>query len=361
MVKGLYLSCLLLVLVWGQSCPRYTCDHPSPNLDTPTCGYYNQVENQWYVKKCDPEFECVQLSSSDLTSNYTCQAVSPAIPSLSYPGEPCSANSDCYLYLDFSLGCSNSTCLGKTQGAICSRGYECAPGLTCIADQCILQKTQGESCISDLECVNTCGCDLAEAGDVGTCAPYFSLKPGETVQSCPGFQLNSLSPTPNVNYLCLSGSCVSNPNMCVSALQIQGDLPVNCTLSSSPCFAHNSPLNLEVSGHCGSCGYSGSQFCALFPGDAPFAKLIELTQTWLKSPYINQCNTGRRLNCMEVMDKSLFEQWNYYYLLTLYYPLVANAQKCVLEVMFPGYFQALTENKAPFFALNLALIALFSQ
>lgn len=352
------LGLLGLIVCRGQVCPQYTCEEMK-GMAVETCGYYNTVENEWYIQECKDGYVCVQLTPSVSTSNYTCQSLSPPLPSPPYPGEPCVSNSDCFLWQDLSLGCVNHVCQGKTQGAMCSRVYECEPGLTCIASQCVLQKEAGRTCTSDLDCVNTSGCDFAFSGQPGNCIPYLSIRPGESLRSCPGFQLNSISPVPNVNYLCESGSCVSGPNMCVEALESKQTLPVNCTEDASVCMAGNPPTGLQVQGTCEGCGYSqqGSTFCSLFPGDSYFSKLLSATSSWLSSSAVLTCNSARRLSCMStVWTQSSYQQWMYYYLATEHYAALVDAPKCVIETLFPEYSEAKKEAGAV--VIGVALISI---
>jgi len=348
---------LLVVLCRGQVCPQYTCE--VQGMAAGTCGYYNALEKEWSIQECEDGLVCVQLTPSVATSNYTCQSFPPPLPSPAYPGEPCTSNSDCFLWQDFSLGCASNACQGKPQGELCSRVYECQPGFTCIADQCIPQKAAGQTCTSDLDCVNTSGCDFAFSGQPGICIPYLSIRPGEPLRSCPGFQLNSLSPVSNVNYLCESGSCVSGPDMCIEALESKQSLPVNCTSDASVCTAGNPPTGLQILGTCEGCGYSeqGSTFCRLFPGDSYFSKLLSATASWLASPALQSCNSARRLSCMStVWKQSAYQQWMYYYLATEYYGMLADAPKCVIATLFPEYSEAKKEAGAVVIGVTLISI-----
>lgn len=348
----------VIVLCKGQICPSYSCDKMK-GIAPGTCGYYNEVENEWYMQQCSDGYVCAQLTPAVSTSNYTCQPYSPPLPSLPYPGEPCTYNADCFLFQDFGLGCAEDVCQGKQPGALCSRAYECQPGFTCIAAQCTAQKEAGQACSSDLDCVNTSGCDFEYSGQQGNCVPYLSLQPGESLRSCPGFQLNSIVPVPNVSYLCESGSCVSGPDMCVEALESKQSLPVNCTADASVCAAGNAPTGMQIMGTCEGCGYSeqGSIFCSLFPGDSYFSKLLSLTSSWLSSSALKSCNSARRLTCMSTMwSQSSYEQWQYYYFATEYYGALVDAQKCVIEVLFPEYSEAKKEACAV--AVEVALISI---
>ena len=90
-----------------------------------------------------------------------------------FPGDSCSLNAQC-----FSGNCTKGACLGKPENKTCAAHAECLNGLACIDSKCKKQKSVGEKCKNDYECINTAGCDSK-----GFCRSYFSLENGDEVPS----------------------------------------------------------------------------------------------------------------------------------------------------------------------------------
>lgn len=359
---------VVLIVALAAACDLYTCDDPDIVVDAGTCAYFYPPEFTWYLSACDPGYVC---NPTDVASNFTCQRESPAVPGPAYPGETCNYDSDCNYYTNLGFGCVKETCTGQHQGGLCTDTGECEPGFSCISKSCTQLAAAKGGCTQDEDCIPSCGCNIVPYAVIGTCVPYFSLAANSTVAACPGplppiTMLPSDTSLPtgtNVNYLCESGSCVTSEDTkissCVNPLVSASPLPMNCTGNAGACLAGNAP---GVAGKCAGCGYNpeGTSYCPLFTGDGVFQEFITQTISWFSSKYPQTCNTIRRLDCMATeWSTSSYQKWLYYALATWYYPILAEAQKCVIEVWMPEFYPLYEKyDKGVSKALAAALILL---
>jgi len=353
-----------VVFLWALAagCDLYTCDDPDIVVEAGTCAYLYPDESTWYLSACDAGYEC---GPTNVPSNFTCQRQSPVVIEPAYPGEPCNYDSDCQYSVKYKYGCVKGVCTGQLQGGLCVDSSECEPGLYCYSASCTQLSAAKQSCTQDTDCVQTCGCDILPNALKGTCIPYFSLQANSTISACPGpvppyTTILSLPTGNNVNYLCESGSCITSEDTqvstCVNPLTSATAIPVNCTNNDGVCLAGNA---LGVAGKCAGCGMNptGSSFCPLFSGDGVFPDFVAQTASWFSSKYPQTCNTHRRLDCMAtVWSLSSYQKWLYYSLATWYYPKLATADDCTVQVLLPDFYPLYKQFNG---GVNAALAAFF--
>ena len=358
---------LLLGVVTVQSCSKYTCETPDLAVEAGTCAAYVPALDTYYMKPCLTGYECEADATPSL--NRTCVRSAPALPAPAYPGEPCNYDSDCFYFTTYGVGygCVKDLCQGQKVGGGCKAPAECAPGLTCFTGACTALAKAKEKCMSDTDCVASCGCDIpTNSQSPGTCVPYFSVPANTTISACPG-QLTTTLLLPsmaNLNYLCESGSCITSTgtttSMCVNPIISSSKLPMNCTISDTTgCTAGNAP---GINGKC-ACGMesTGTAYCPLFPGDSYFSQYISQAKSWLTGDDPETCNTIRRMDCMPTVSSSAYIKLMYYSLSTLYYTSLVFADKCTAEVMFPQYYAVKEEYDAAGVVTLGVLLAILSS
>jgi hypothetical protein len=163
------------VITDNKTCPRYTCQKGSDNIcamDVATTAYNNVTLSQVcnttsYCGVAEPKW--ATLAYVNNSTNYTCTSF-PAPKTVRFPGEDCTVNDDCLKTPndDTTGNCTNKVCTGKNETQDCTQNAVCLKGLFCDTDKCKKQKTQGESCATSYDCINSLLCHN------GTCsiAPY---------------------------------------------------------------------------------------------------------------------------------------------------------------------------------------------
>ncbi|CAG9333020.1 unnamed protein product [Blepharisma stoltei] len=288
---------LALGLAKSLSCNSYQCKTPSQNLQQNQCIYWDQATNGYFLQLCtEIEKPYCQLPDELTPSNETCSQIQPSAP-LIYPGEKCTTSSDC---AHSKQGCLQGVCRGTLENQSCTSSWDCDIGLYCSpTNVCTkLISDGGKGCRSEFDCENWLGCDIDENSHSteGTCRPYYSILPHETVKSCS---------SEGINTLCSSNMCgipeLGENIVCTKPLSSSKKVPMPCDSDASCTSTTDDLFKTTFYSNC-SCGYNpeGEAFCNLFPNDEPFEKFIKIMTKWYHSESVKQCHTMRRnaWNCI---------------------------------------------------------------
>lgn len=273
--------------------------------------------------------------------NKTTYQVTCNIPNLSYgivyPGEsPCASNAACTSNI-----CEFGTCSGLPLKSSCTSSNQCQPGLQCIpniyyptntiCDE-LLRPNKG-ICKTDLDCVNSAGCDYNITSNFGECRAYFSVPIGKVVLGCEN----------NVSMICETGFCGPMANdtnlfICKSPAKSSSKLPIPCT-SGEQCIDTTGTLYTKC-----TCGMNndGTKYCQPFPGDSVTISLIQALSKWTKSLSALSCINERRwsLTCMKSTKTKLYDELKYTMLHYMNFSSVQNNEDCVKEVFTYQYWDA---------------------
>lgn len=278
---------IFIPIVASQSCQKYGC-HTGGYSISPTCAYVSPT-NDVVLQICDSISEPYCDASSTGIRNYTCKSSSLVIPRVSYPGEPCSQDSDC-----ITDKCALGFCAGSQPGATCVSNSDCGVGLYCNSGFfCAAQLPAGSACTSDYECLNSYGCNNTLFED-GTCVEYFSIPYGYVTGMCIDLLTEGLS------NLCQTGSCYSlspgsnSLGVCEPSYSNLYEYPKECE-EDIECVGYNT-VNSTI-GIC-SCGMNlnGNSYCDAFLGDPPGNASQSILQLHTKTPGISNCHTQRRFD-----------------------------------------------------------------
>lgn len=313
------LTFFVILFTAFAKCPMYLCKGSKQHFTENTCVAY--LEGNYYVGDC----KSGNCSPAFGSSNSTCSLETDLRVLTSYPGTKCNSSLEC-----FSQFCDQGVCKGLEKGQQCASNYDCGPGLFCNSTNKCSEQYES-SCSDDYSCKNNAGCNLNK------CAKYFSLQQGELLSKCPGS---------NRNLLCISGTCatLNGQAICIEPLTNLVDYPYSCLLGS-PCSSTSDPrTGLTQQSEC-ICGLSksGTPFCELFGGDKPSVQFFNSLKKWTDSKEIYKCNTMERLeqSCISSWwGKNDYIEFLYYYLLSQYYPYIADAELCVLSLYIPEYYSA---------------------
>ncbi|CAG9314502.1 unnamed protein product [Blepharisma stoltei] len=306
----------------ASTCGKYQCAPSTATVPSGYCGTVTNV-NVFNLKACPTS----GTSTFCNTTTLQCTAAPASSALASYPGEPCTSQSDCKYGT-----CTSKKCVGVAKNGKCTTHAQCAPGLRCApGGTCTAQLAIGTTgCRDYQDCVNWAGCNATYTSTNGTCTSYATLSNGAVVTDC----VNGWS------HLCKSGFCSNtqswygNIGICQSAPTSVKTLPVSCTQDTDCVGTDGTNFYL---GQC-TCGYNsaGTSYCSSFIGDAPGVLLI---QTWLKTLKLTtSCNTGRRASsaCMSLIGKTtLMKQVNFGF---AHYPLTINNDACIKSIYTPAYW-----------------------
>ncbi|CAG9323147.1 unnamed protein product [Blepharisma stoltei] len=323
------------------SCKSYSCKTSNVTIPTGSCGLVSGTNV--YLTPCSSTSTTPYCNTTNL--NLTCRAT-PAVAALqNYPGEPCSAQTDC----KFGI-CTSSKCTGQSKGDTCTLHEQCNPGLMCSAGGvCATQIGIGVSgCRSYLDCVNYASCNATYSSSNGTCTQYSTVANGLVVTDCQ----NGLSE------MCASGYCTKTGNfygqlgVCSTAPTSSKTLPTNCTQNTDCLGTDGTNMYLSTC----QCGYNsaGQSYCNPFIGDAPGQSLINKWVTALKAS-ASVCNTVRRDadSCLSLIGKlddinAADFYWNYY-------PKVQGNDLCVQSIYTSLYWAASNANLITFTVMIVSL------
>lgn len=307
------------------SCPSLVCG----TLPDGLCSQGNATLVE--VQACPPLHLCTQGLCT-----------LPETPS-GLPGDFCVADQDCD-----SGKCAEHRCVGRGFQEKCKHTAQCDQGFYCNNNICWKQMSvNSRGCKSDHDCENGSGCGIG-AGKGAICLPHFSAKRYEWVADC-------------VNYfsrLCESGSCFApggtGRGVCIDPIQSD---PIYLY---APCKSHldcdSIAGEFTFYGQCQCGGNSeGRKYCAPFPGDPPGKHLVSLLQAWYNSTEIQQCHTLRRESetCISHWARAA-ELMSAYYAYE-YSAVIEQAERCVVEALFPDYVIKVTAGEALVAAICIVL------
>jgi hypothetical protein len=156
-----------------KSCPNYTCSKPS-NVTACVAVEVGATQNKVYLNDvCAKDQMCIvprspwdTFADASVNVGYSCD--NPVyLQSKRFPGEPCSANGDCYKskFDDITGQCVANTCAGYSLTQVCTEHAECKVGLFCgrinatdPTGHCTEQKAEGADCGTSYECPNRLLC-----------------------------------------------------------------------------------------------------------------------------------------------------------------------------------------------------------
>ena len=304
-------------------CSIYKC--AKPDASSNVC--IGEDSNIYYLSPCidilnsycPPEFDLI---------NVTC-TTPPSKSYTAYPGEKCSQNTDCLYGF-----CNQGFCYGQDFGGDCSSHGECNPGYRCDPGlmKCIfLIDSTSNGCITDYDCAVDMGCDE------GYCIKYYSVASKNWINNC----------TNSISNICESGQCLYG--LCIDPLTSYQKTPIQCG-SEYDCMSLNLIDNgIKVYSNC-TCGFGnkGYSYCYLFPGDKEYQIMLKLRKQLIKSNIAENCNTIRRWTKECILSQgspSFAIEFEYATYNALYYPMLHDAEDCVLQVAFSDYYQDLEKLK----------------
>lgn len=316
----LFLSSALAI-----TCPSYICSPSKLTLYKEQCIYASK--STYYLSPCSNSLIPYCTPSS---LNSTC-IKTPAInlKSSAWPGESCTKDSTCAYGM-----CYQSRCNAQNFAKSCNIDDECNPGLFCnlttYTCQFLIQPSMS-GCTKDTDCVNSAGCNF------GTCIPYFSIKSGQSVESCEN----------NQNMLCSNVTCgkVNENFVCGSGVKSFGGI---CQSDSNCVSSVDSTLGYSLYSQCRcSLGEVAKGYCTKLPGDSEYLDYIGSLKAWLNNDESKMCSSVRRFTdeCLtifgegeEILKEKLFiELW----------PQIENNTECTMEIFNTKYWN-LVENQVSY-------------
>ena len=316
MVSAL-LFAIVLIGVYGQTCPTYECEDYFAYSDA--CMTYDSSTNTYYtlsclcdghyprsVAECDcqPDGPQGNQCAFELKDNGVKTKFPPKLYT-SGPGLTCTSDDQC-----FGSDCVAGKCKGSALGEDCVTNYNCNPGLYCDYTQgnydsgakCANLKGENSSCRTRFECKAEMGCID------GLCETYFKKS------------LNSVC-TDNAD--CASGNCFLF--QCEPAF-VSKTVGNEC-LDDTYCTSAEQSIGgilFDMPGKC-SCGRNaeGQSYCMPFLGDNVGQDLFNMEKNILQNPnkVIALCNTYDRYSryCLreflsdEAYALYIVYLWKYHY------------------------------------------------
>lgn len=329
-------------------CPKFTCDKKYKKNDSNIClvkkQLYSPNNSEYVLYGCsDPNSSCLFDYSSlffpnNNISSITCNKQESEIDdedSISYPGEPCNSNNDCY----FQLNCLNNICYGKGFDEQCHFNIDCNAGLYCNdkENKCKYLKREESPCKDEFECMNNMGCYNNK------CVLYFSLPVNTQVTPL----LVKQNQNRNIEDLCEYGYIDYSANECSKISYFKTDDKIfneekmknanyikdvnlfKCNLGDTCQYFRNN--NSEKFNYC-ICGYNkeGQGYCP-YSHDDEYNWKRYFTQVRVNRN--NKCHTLNRFKCKYV-PKKFRDLEKSYKLKTELLPLTYGAEKCVIEEFF---------------------------
>ncbi|CAG9335540.1 unnamed protein product [Blepharisma stoltei] len=320
----MWLLCFIFTLTSASSqCSTYKCNTGYTKGECITESTGEDASIAYDQTLCYPEYVCTPSGSS---TNCTLRQ-----PSVNYPGEFCSTNSQCT-----SGSCDQATfvCKGLSVGQQCVNPYDCGPGMYCdsVKKVCTNQVKSGSACSqnNDYQCANGLICINL------VCTSLFSVATGNQVDN------DFVNDDTGFSTACTSGYAVYDEDnqfyTCTKAPHSENALPMKCT-PGSKCVS--SDLHSK---NC-TCGINqnGDSYCPLFEGDSYVQSMIT---SWKAIAQLNSgCNSYRRWGYQCFATQSIANQIQWYTWAanyTLYYnelyPLIQENQECTRQIETSSYW-----------------------
>ncbi|CAG9328836.1 unnamed protein product [Blepharisma stoltei] len=336
--KLLISLCLLATigLATDIACYPVECKLSTQTFTSETCAYWDKVSDTYYLQDCNSTSYCAFPEFED-PANSTC-STTPVTALNKYPGEKCTADSDCDTTYAAG-GCASGVCVGVSSNGNCTQNGECNPGLFCSSEgKCVSQLKVGSQCENDYQCINWAGCNITSTATYGTCVSYYSVSDNTRIAYCSdAMQTN----------LCASTLCdtVNGEAVCLSSLKSsKGNLlPIICQ-NSDECESTVDPgTGSSYTVDC-TCGLNkhGYSFCGQWPGDPDYANLIQMWKKWTLSASIDKCNTVRRFKKVCVADwwdSNDVTLLNYFNLKVNNWPYLQMNDECVQDIFMSLYYE----------------------
>jgi hypothetical protein len=316
----------LLPFSLSLQCPSYSCKLSSQQFSMQQCIFSNS-SSLWLNPCSNPLLSYCPPSSK----NSTCLPPPVSNPAAaSFPGEPCSQDSDCVAGMCYQSRCNSQTFMGQ-----CTSNADCNPGFYCNQAQsvCLFQLEINQTgCSSDFDCVNGAGCNF------NVCVPYLTLLAGSPISQCTG----------NVNWLCGNLTCASfNGSFACGGIVTRN---TETCQKDSDCKSDLDPvLNVNYYSNC-LCSYAKSPqtLCSLLPGDNMYQQYMSQMKMWVGNQLIRLCNTERRFSSQCISNYAGNRNQlllNRYYVQL--YPMIDNNEDCTQEIFNQQYW-SLKNNKTSF-------------
>lgn len=350
----------LLVGSMALTCPSYVC---APMATANDCVEYVATNTTYLVQACAAGSYCPPVIAPATTAS-VCSVIPPVTVPLSYPGESCTANTNCYSNI-----CTSGFCVGAAAGASCSGtivGYtqnvNCAAGLYCnivpAQPVCAALIAAGGACSATMPCTYGYGCYNS------VCTMYASIAKGVAVTNayCTG----------NASPYCASGQCyyftANATSMCTDVFVGATSFPISCTDNTACISKTNAIAGGSLAGTCTcSTGSTGKAFCPGFLGDGYGPKTVSIMNSWMMSSSIAMCNIDRTMMtvCMEShWSKSSIAEYMYYNYMYMHQAVMQDIESCVTTVYYAGYaevkayYDKYYDSSALLFSAVLAAFAL---
>ena len=241
-----------------------------------------------------------------------------------YPGEECSADSQCFYPVDSNDSvfhiCKDSKCTGKANGESCKTNEECVVGLYCdtTESKCKAQKDVNVECANTYECKNKLLCYENKCQDV-----MYSFASGTSVANI----------TTNKELYCKYGTAVSG--ICVEITDDNADEFRECNYGDV-CLYTYSPSQYGPRAEKCECGYNadGKAYCPKFHNYKP--NEWEKYYNALKQSYDNNCHTLSRGSCY-IKNEKLEKEISHYKNTLEHAHLYHNAVPCAETVLSSKY------------------------
>jgi len=248
---------------------------------------------------------------------------------MQYPGGSCVSEKDCV-----SGQCSNSICVGVSDGGKCDTMENCYFNRACYAlssnatNTCNKLRNPGDACSQDYECSFNFGCFQ------GLCRSYYSLFDDADVSS---------SAKNNFYSFCrsgfdLNGVCVSMRNLDESGKAT--DDFVKCSVNKECKYILGNGTLISKTNVCDKCGKSrdGFVYCPVYGGKL-FSRYVDFVNKTLSDPsYPANCNTIERKGFCNYYKKnsdkfkSLIETLSTYQVRNQFSQEFANADDCIVQI-----------------------------
>lgn len=308
-------------------CPRFIC---SDSFQAPNgcLKIESEKPNNVILRACKTPTDVCEISS--LSEENTCVGTDKLTVAHLYPGEVCSADSEC-----FSKSCKGSQldpttkiCMGSL-GA-CSDSIDCHAGYYCFNRTCVSVSTKDQTCsldFSNCSAITTCS-------NTGKCILLGSLPLGA----------NSYNHAACETYYFRNNICAKAPKLVTAKLKKEADAYL-CPASENPvCEYESEAANQKVVTQekcsCGLSDYSG-KYCKLGRGDANIKDYFDYVKYLQENKLEKMCHINKGPLCifrkLESMPSGFCKAYIAYsemINMAMYY----NNSKCVKEVLNKVYW-----------------------
>lgn len=371
-MKGIIIATALISLLVSSAYTQDVCSKLTCSKGTETTCATRTDSLAYEVNDCGSTTKyCPYLSAkwgestTEAERSVSCQDITKTFKS--YPGNSCTATSDC-----ISGTCVSGICSGGVDGDTCENnkhylckvGFYCASELNDKSENVYVCRAQSEAneCTFDYECPNYMGCAFTDdMTKKGKCLAYYSLSIGKVV------------PPHNIYSFCESGFAVSTVNeetkkeekVCASLSLTYDDKKTykecnnddDCSYTYTISNEKDAKVsNTKLNNMC-QCGHNntGKKFCR--PADKNLEKYdsyISKLKKQLRNP---NCHTEERLSCSYIRNNKNYQYVDLYntkvdVLKSYLFSENEESQSCLREVAYPLYDNTIAIPTCPAYSVK---------